>query len=239
MKHRLYVPGPLQTGQTVQLQPDRAHYLGRVLRLRRGSELLCFDGRGTAWRAEVEDDRSRTAAVRLLEVADRQPEPRLRLHLVQGLLKGSAMDQVVQKATELGATDLWPILAARSNVSSEPSRQQRRLTHWRRIIESACEQCGQLHLPVLHEPSDLATFLAAPPDARMLMLSPGAPAMPMSLPEGPLALLIGPEGGWHPQEISLGERQGADVRGLGALVLRAETAPLAALAAVRHGWGWR
>jgi len=239
MKHRLYLPGPLETGQAVALLQDRAHYLTRVLRLRRGSELLCFDGRGTAWRAEVADDRTKSATLRLTEVAERQPEPEPRLHLVQGVLKGGAMDQVVQKATELGATDIWPVQAARSNVPDDQARRQRRLAHWQRIIESACEQCGQLHLPMLHDPMDLAGFLQARPDARLLMLSPGSPVLPLSLPEGPLALLIGPEGGWDDRELSIGEAQGAALQGLGNLVLRAETAPLAALAAVRHGRGWR
>jgi 16S rRNA (uracil1498-N3)-methyltransferase len=238
MKHRLYLPGPLTTGQRIELPADRAHYLTRVLRQRRGSELLCFDGGGTAWRAAVEDDRPRSAAVRLLEVAERQPEPNARLHLAQGVLKGSAMDQVMQKATELGVTDVWPIQAGRTNVSADAERRQRRLGHWQRVIESACEQSGQLHLPLLHAPRELAEFLRDVPAARRILLSPGAAPLPLSLPREPLALLIGPEGGWVPEEVALAERAGAEVRGLGALILRAETAPLAALAAVRHGWGW-
>lgn len=238
MKHRLFLPGPLETGQRVPLAADRAHYVTRVLRQRRGSALLCFDGRGTAWRAALEDDRPRSAAVRLLDVADRQAEPEPRLHLVQGLLKGNSMDQVMQKATELGVTDLWPIQALRTNVSEDAQRQQRRLVHWQRVIESACEQCGQLHLPVLHEPRALPAFLQEAPAANLILLSPGAAPLPVSLPLEPLALLIGPEGGWTEEESVLAQNAGAVLRGLGALVLRAETAPLAALAAVRHGWGW-
>ena len=239
LKHRLYLSGPLETGQRIALPADRAHYLTRVLRQRRGSELLCFDGGGSAWRAAVEDDRPRSAAVRLLDVEERQPVPEPRLHLVFGLLKGNAVDQVIQKATELGVTDLWPIQASRSNVPVDGERQQRRLAHWQRVIESACEQCGQLHLPALHDPRELPQFLLAPPAATLILLHPGAPALPVSLPAQPLGLLVGPEGGWTQEEVALAENAGVAIRGLGALVLRAETAPLAALAAVRHGWGWR
>jgi len=238
MKHRLYLPGPLAAGQRLELAADRAHYLPRVLRQRRGSELLCFDGSGTSWKAAVEDDRPRCTVIRLLEVTERQAEPEPRLHLVQGLLKGNAMDQVMQKATELGITDLWPIEATRSNVSGDTDRQRRRLAHWQRVIESACEQCGQLHLPSLHPARELAEFLQDAPAARLILLTPGAARLPISLPREPLALLIGPEGGWTAEELALAERSGAEPRGLGPLVLRAETAPLAALAAVRHGWGW-
>jgi 16S rRNA (uracil1498-N3)-methyltransferase len=238
MKHRLYLAGPLQTGQRVELAADRAHYLTRVLRQRRGGELICFDGHGTAWRAAVEDDRARTAAIRLLEVANRQAPPEPRLHLVQGLLKGNAMDQVMQKATELGVTDLWPIQAQRTNVSGDEGRLQRRLGHWQRVIESACEQCGQLHLPLLHDPRALSAFLQDAPAARLIVLSPNAAPLPVSLPQQPLALLIGPEGGWTATEVALAQAAGAEAWGLGPLVLRAETAPLAAIAAIRHGWGW-
>ncbi len=239
MKHRLYIPAPLETGQTIRLDPTKAHYLSRVLRLHKGSELLCFDGLGTAWNATLEDDSARSAALRLIEVVLRQVPPEPRLHLVQGLLKGNGMDQVVQKATELGATDIWLIDARRSNVSLTGERLERKLEHWQRIVESACEQCGQLHLPILRKPQPLAEFLQSPPMAQLIMLTPGAAALPLSLPAGPLALLVGPEGGWSDEEQSLATARGVALQGLGALVLRAETAPLAALAAIRHGWGWR
>ncbi len=238
MKHRLYIPPPLETGQTIRLETPRAHYLTRVLRLRTGSSLLCFDGRGSAWRAEVEDDRARSASLRVLELAEQQPRPQPQLHLVQGLLKGNSMDQVMQKATELGATRLWVIDAVRSNVSTAGDRLERKLEHWQRIIESACEQCGQLHLPQLQEPQTLQSFLDSPPEANLIMLSPGAAALPLDLPARSLAMLVGPEGGWSDEEMALAEARGVRFAGLGGLVLRAETAPLAALAAVRHGWGW-
>lgn len=238
MKHRLFVPPPLVTGQTIRLEASRAHYLTRVLRLRSGSNLLCFDGLGTGWRAEVEDDRTRSASLRILEVAEQQPRPEPELHLVQGLLKGSAMDRVIQKATELGTTRLWVVDAVRSNVSASRGRLERKLEHWQRIIESACEQCGQLHLPRLHEPQTLQSFLDSPPEADLIMLCPGAAALPLDLPATSLAILVGPEGGWSDEEMALAKARGVRLAGLGSLVLRAETAPLAALAAIRHGWGW-
>jgi 16S rRNA (uracil1498-N3)-methyltransferase len=239
VKHRLYVAPPIQSGQTLDLDSERAHYLLRVLRLRRGQEIECFDGIGRAWVATLADASARSAKLQVGALLAEAPEPEPRLHLAQGLLKGAAMDRVVQKATELGATDLWPILAERSNVPADPARQQRKRLHWQRVIENAAEQCGTLHLPRLHHDRDLARFLAEAPAARTILLDPGAACLPLTLPRVATCVLVGPEGGWS--EAERGAAMNADVRshGLGDRVLRAETAPLAVLAALRHGWGWR
>ncbi|HEX7036869.1 MAG TPA: 16S rRNA (uracil(1498)-N(3))-methyltransferase, partial [Pseudomonadales bacterium] len=236
--HRLYVPPSLESGQTLKLTGDRAHYLTRVLRLRRGEAVECFDGSGRAWRATLVDASVRHALLAVQETVADEPAPAPRLHLVQGLLKGASMDVVVQKATELGATDLHPVLAERSNVPQDPARRERKLEHWQRVIESAAEQSRTLHLPALYPVERLTDWLAAPPPARLVMLHPGAPALPVGLPREDLAVLIGPEGGWSDAERAAALDAGAVCYGLGRRILRGETAPLAVLAAVRHGWGW-
>ncbi|MFU8815571.1 MAG: 16S rRNA (uracil(1498)-N(3))-methyltransferase [Pseudomonadales bacterium] len=238
MKHRLYVRGPLAADQPLTLDRDRAHYLTRVLRLRRGERLVCFDGSGCAWEASLLEATPRTAVLAIGPVIAEEPPPSPQLHLVQGLLKGASMDAVVQKSTELGATDLWLIRAERSNAATDAERSARKLEHWQRVVESAAEQCGALHLPRLHPLRDLQAFLATPPSATLMMLDPGAEPLPLSVPRAAVALLIGPEGGWSDGERQAALAAGASRYGLGARVLRAETAPLAALAALRHGWGW-
>ncbi|MEZ5558469.1 MAG: 16S rRNA (uracil(1498)-N(3))-methyltransferase [Pseudomonadales bacterium] len=242
LKHRLYLPPPLATAQTVTVDAARAHYLGRVLRLRRGAALICFDGVGSAWQATLTAIDSRSATLTLDAQVASESAPSPRLHLVQGLLKGGAMDEVLQKATELGATDLWLIDAARSNVAgatrSAPERQARKLGHWQRILHSAAEQCGALHLPILHGPMDLAQFFATSACAHCLLFDPGGMPLPMSLPRVDTAVLIGPEGGWSDAELALAVRHDAGPWRLGNLVLRAETAPLVVLSVIRHGWGW-
>lgn len=240
MKHRLYVPAPISAHQPLELDRERAHYLTRVLRLRRDEQIECFDGAGRAWLATLEAASPRTATLRVGDLLSTEPPPAPRLHLVQGLLKGSAMDLVVQKATELGATDIWPVTAERSNVPTAAERLERKQQHWQRIIESAAEQCGALHLPRLHPVSKLRDFLAhPPPDGALTLLDPDSPPLPLSLPRAPTCLLIGPEGGWSPAERQAATAAGAVRYALGSRILRGETAPLAVLAAVRHGWGWR
>ncbi len=238
MSQRLYHPPPLHSDQRLELDRDRAHYLIRVLRLPRGGTMEVFDGSGRAWTATLTDAGTRTATLTLgTEVADAAP-PDHALHLVQGQLKGAAMDTVVQKATELGATDIWPVRAARSNVPGDPQRLARKVEHWQRVIESAAEQCGALHLPRLHRPRALGEFLADLPAARWLLLDPGAPTLPVGLPRADTGVLIGPEGGWDDAERRSFESLGAQRFALGSRILRGETAPLAVLAALRHGWGW-
>ncbi|MAT85014.1 MAG: 16S rRNA (uracil(1498)-N(3))-methyltransferase [Gammaproteobacteria bacterium] len=238
MKHRLYHPPPLEPGQSLILGRERAHYLTRVLRLRRGETLVCFDGAGRAVEATLEDAGPRSATLRIQAVVEEAPEPSPRLHLVQALLKGASMDLVMQKATELGASDIHPVIAARSNVPLDPERLARKTEHWQRVIESAAEQCGALHLPRLHAVRTLEAWLADPPAAAIL-LHPGAPVLPTDLAPEDLALLVGPEGGWTDEERAAAAAAGATAHGLGQRILRGETAPLAALAALRHGWGWR
>lgn len=210
-----------------------------MLRLRRGEDVECFDGAGRAVRATLADAGARSATLRVGEVLAETAPPEPALHLVQGLLKGASMDLVVQKATELGATDIHPLLAERSNVPGDAERLTRKHEHWLRVIESAAEQCGALHLPRLHPVRRFDDYLAAPPVPRSILLHPGEPVLPTTLALEPLALLVGPEGGWSDTERAAAAAAGAVSHGLGTRILRGETAPLAALAALRHGWGWR
>lgn len=235
---RIYLAPPITAGAARVLDADQVHYLTRVLRLTNGMDFFCFDGTGNLFRATLAQADGRRYVVEVGECMESTPAPHHRLHLVQALLKGSAMDEVIQKATELGATDLWLLAAARSNVDRSADYARRKRTHWLRVIESAAAQCHQLHLPALHGPFDLAACLTALEGTTLILLDPGAPPLPLTPPDGDLAVLIGPEGGWTDAERAELAARGARRHGLGTLVLRAETAPLAILAALRHGSGW-
>lgn len=247
MKHRLYAPvlngsPPDLQGREVTLEPDQAHHVGRVLRLRTGAELALFDGAGSEWRAKLTNARAPQATAVVVDLARREEAPTL-LRLTQSWLKGAALDAVVQKATELGATQIELLASERSNVRQPPERLARRLSHLGRVIVSAAQQCGTLWLPALSTAESLSEALLEPaPDngeVLRIMLDPGAPPLDAGDGPRPLHLLVGPEGGWTSGERHLAVDAGLRLGGLGELVLRAETAPLAALAAVRHGWGWR
>ena len=237
-KRRLHVDAVLTANTALTLDPERSHYLCRVLRQRRGDRVLLFAGDGLGYGAEIDSADPRACEVRLLEIEDTEPPPRLRLHLGQAMIKGERLDFVLQKATELGATDIWLLETERTEVHITGSRVSRRETHWQRIVESAAEQCGRLRLPILHGPISLNTLLADRPGAQTFLLDPAAPPIDAAAARVDTLLLIGPEGGFSDAERAAAHAGGARSIGLGKLILRADTAPLAALSILRQGWDW-
>jgi len=245
MKHRLYLPDLTQTGKSTQagtsheLEGENAHYLNRVLRLRVGAEIGLFDGMGREWRARLETSSAKQCSACLLELSREETAP-TPLIVVQSWLKGAAMDNVVQKATELGATAIWLLQAERCNLKLDRRRLDNKLAHLNRVSISAAQQCETLWLPTLEQYDDLASVLTSLTGYRTILLAPNEPTIQTGGEPESSALLVGPEGGWSEKERLLAEQtDGVMAAGLGELTLRAETAPLAALAAIRHSWGWR
>ena len=243
MKHRLCLSavdaGAATEGALIELGSDQAHYLQRVLRLRPAAELACFDGRGKEWRSRLTSSTSKQCVLELVELIREAPEP-MELILAQAWLKGTALEPVVQKATELGATGIWLFNANRSNLKLDDRRLANKLRHLSRILISATEQCGSSWLPHLEVKASLEDVLANVGGLSPVVLDIGKRSFDTGTTPKPLLLIVGPEGGWSELETRLmGSDSGVSVMSLGDLVLRAETVPLAALAAVRSGWGWR
>ena len=229
----LAAPGP----PNAVLSAAASHHLVRVRRLRSGDPVEVFDGQGRVWSAQVEDADPQACALQIGPLLSETPPPVVCIELAVGLLKGDAMDRVLRTAAELGVDRIRPLLCERSQVSRE--RAASRQEHWQRILISAAEQCRRVHLPQLLAGQAFDEFLGQSETEHCLLLRPGAPALPQRLPHQSTTLLIGPEGGWTQAEIHRTEKLGIRAFSLGNLILRAETAPLAALAALRHAWGWR
>lgn len=238
MTPRLYLSQPLEEGIEVALADDDIHYLTRVRRLRPGMQLRCFDGSGGEWQATMDRSRGGSWQIAIGTRVRHDAFPGPALHLAQAWLKGQAMDRVVQKATELGVATIIPLQTQRTNVQIDATRTASRLSHWQRITRSAAEQCERLYLPTVEPPRILEDMLSRPPCSQMLFLDPGNPPIQPDLPREELLLLVGPEGGWTDLERSAAHQCEARFCGLGSLVLRAETAPLAAIAAIRQLWQW-
>src|SRR5262245_19646653 len=167
---RLFVERDL-AGDNLTLDERETHYLGHVLRLKRGDELVAFNGRGAERGAIVATLRRHGAELELREALSALPVSRLELVIVQGLPKADAMDLVVQKATELGVTAILPVHSQFSVVKLDDERAERRVEHWRRIAQSACEQCGRHAPPLVAMPVDLRDCCnALPADTRRLVL---------------------------------------------------------------------
>jgi 16S rRNA (uracil1498-N3)-methyltransferase len=237
---RLYLPLDLAAGLVVPLPREKVHYLKRVLRLRAGTPLSVFNGRGGQFQAELSTDGGQ---ILVREHQDEERESPLAITLIQGVSRGERMEFTLRKATELGVSRVLPITTSRCEVKLNGKRLEKRLAHWHGILVSACEQCGRNRLPDLPAPQTLDQaligFQTGPGDTLGLILDPlAAHSLPdFPVPGGSVVLLVGPEGGLSPGEIASATQVGfAGVR-LGPRILRTETAPLAALAAIQVLWG--
>ena len=249
---RCHIDAPLSPGTTVTLPAATASHLIRVLRLGPGARLALFNGDGNDYEAELAQVGRHNASAEVISARRVESESPLTLVLAQAVARGEKMDFVLQKATELGVSAIVPLFTERSEVRLDAERGEKRLSHWRAVIASACEQCGRARLPGLAAPRTLADWLAAParsePDdwrpggdyLPRLYLDPDAETsigrLPTSARSG-ACFVIGPEGGLGDRDLALLRAAGAAGMRLGPRVLRTETAGLALLAAMQalHG----
>lgn len=233
---RLFVGQPLSEGVRVELDAAQVNYLGNVMRLGVGNELLVFDGQSGEWAASIAEAAKKRMT---LSIGARTREPELipDVWLAFAPVKRAQTDWLVEKATELGAAKLVPVMTERTIV------ERVRLERFVAIAIEAAEQCGRTRLPEIAEPLALKQLLASRQDERRLYFadeSGGEPAMD-AFAKGPALILIGPEGGFTNGERALvRSAPNAAPISLGPRILRAETAALAALTAYLAAAGdWR
>jgi len=234
---RVFTEQPLRTGTTITLDERAARYLSQVLRLRTGDDILLFDDSGRDFAGELVRCDRKGCSVHVGEVAVTEPTSALHLHLGIGISRGERMDFAIQKSVELGVTAVTPLISERSVVELRGERLARRMAHWRGVIISACEQSGRSRLPVLHPSTALGDWLNSHRRGLMLYHKAAQTLPGLSHPGDSLNLLIGPEGGLSDSERQAAEASGFQGVRLGPRVLRTETAPLAALAAIQALWG--
>ncbi|RYF13438.1 MAG: 16S rRNA (uracil(1498)-N(3))-methyltransferase [Comamonadaceae bacterium] len=226
---RLYCDEPLASGARLALPPGAARHV-QVLRLQPGDALTLFDGRGGEYEAVVEhmgrsEVRVEVGAHRAIEC-----ETRAAVHLAVGMPANERMDWLVEKATELGAASIQPLLAERSVLRLAGERAQKKQAHWQGVAIAACEQCGRNRVPIVHPVLPLRDWLQAAAPGWVLSLAAGSRPLQGGAATPSVTLLSGPEGGLSPAEEEAALAAGWQPVTLGPRVLRAETAPLAALA---------
>jgi 16S rRNA (uracil1498-N3)-methyltransferase len=237
---RCFVPDALHSGDTLSLPENTSSHIGRVLRARVGESLTLFDGRGGEYDAQILAIDRRSVQVRVGDHRNLERESPLRVTLLQAMARAERMDFVVQKATELGVAGIVVVPGERSVVRLDAQGLRKRCEHWLAVAISACEQCGRNRVPKIEFASDLASGCElAPAGDRRVLLAPDAAQTLLALiaPGTGVSLLIGPEGGFDAQEVTLAVQHGFQSCRLGPRVLRAETAPLAALAAIQASAG--
>ena len=233
---RFFIDAPLSLGEH-DLPEAQAHYIGRVLRMAPGDAVQLFDGSGQEFRGQLLEVGKKTVRVALDQALAGQAESPLHIHLGQGLSRGERMDWAIQKATELGANEITPIVSERCEVRLKDERADKRLAHWRQVAISACEQCGRSSVPVIHSPVTLAEWVKHTEADLQLVLHPVAEPLTSHATPSRLAFLIGPEGGLNDVEVDQAKAAGFHAARLGPRVLRTETAPVVALSVAQQLWG--
>lgn len=236
---RLFVELPLAEGREFTAPDALAHYARNVLRLGQGDDLRLFDGSGPEFRASITAVSKKELRILTGAQLPSTPESPLAVHLGLGLSRGERMDYALQKATELGVASVTPLLLTRCNARLSEERSESRMRHWRQVIVSACEQSGRSQLPELGATTGLDAWLREREELPGLVLHT-RDALPLEAsadaPRG-VRVLIGPEGGLDDTEFAAARAAGFRSWSLGPRVLRAETAPVAALAILQHLWG--
>jgi len=234
---RFFAPVELLPGAEIRL-PERAARHCTVLRLRPGDAIVLFNGQGGEFSAELTRISSSDVRARVLSKRALERESPLAIALAQCVSSGDRMDITLQKSTELGVSRILPLASERSVVKLSGDRAEKRLAHWRNVVVAACEQCGRNRVPEVAAIVEFSAFLEQAGDGRRLLLAPDAGQdLKALVPSDGVTLLVGPEGGLAPHERGRAERAGFVPIRFGPRVLRTETAPLAAIAAMQALWG--
>ncbi len=246
-RRRFYAPPESfdSHSKQVSLSADEARHLREVLRLKPGDSVSVFDGHGNEYSATVVKALRETAVLEIdkeMHVPSR--ESPLNLRLAIALLKGDKFDWVVQKATELGVTEIVPVMTRFADVRLQNALDaQKRVTRWQRISLESLKQCGRSVLPVVNAPVELRTLVTSPlaDDELRVMFAEKSGNSIMSLPEAipskKLTALVGSEGGWSDEEVSAAREHAWRVITLGGRIMRAETAAIAVTVLLQHKYG--
>jgi 16S rRNA (uracil1498-N3)-methyltransferase len=249
-RRRFYAPPDEIDGPTIKLSRDETHHLTRVLRLSFGEEVFVFDGRGSEYRCSFVALEHSCARLEVSEMLRDRVETATHITLAQALAKGEKFDFIVQKATELGVSAIAPLVTAHAEVKLSDERSEKRLERWRRISLEAMKQCGRRRLVDIAPPVTLKDFLdpvrAQGADVSdsireraLLVFSERGGAcitevIARSADSSAVVALVGPEGGWSDEELTLLDERGARAVTLGPRVLRTETAAVVAVTLIQH-----
>lgn len=237
---RVFTDQPLTTGKKVTLDTIASRHLATVLRLKAGDPISLFNGQGGEFLATLNECNSKQVTASITDFTDTERESPLHIHLGIGMSRGDRMDWIIQKATEVGVTEISPLYTERTEVKLKGDRAEKKLRHWQQVSISACEQSYRNRVPVIHPPITVNQWLSSVEAEKKLVLHHRSQHSISELGEqqtASAALLIGPEGGLSTDEIKRAEAHCFMPLTLGPRVLRTETAPVVAISILQSLWG--
>lgn len=236
---RIFLPLSLQIDTSYDISNQTAHYLSRVLRLKQGYLFHAFNGEGGEYVCEVTRINKKSLQFKTLRFLNIDKESPLSITLLQGVSRGDRMTYAIQKAIELGVSQIWPVITAHCEAPLKGVQADKKLAHWQTLANSACEQCGRNHIVNIKPITPLEVALPTLNSECKLVLdaSSETPISKIAAQPSSVSLLIGPEGGLHTDEIEYAVAQGFHAIRMGPRILRTETATAAALATIQMLWG--
>ena len=241
--HRFYHSNPLEIRQIIILDEFASHHALKVMRLKINAQLILFNGDGYEYIAHIISINKKNIEVEILSKEKKPNESPININLFQSISSNEKMDIVIQKATELGVSHIQPIFSTRSSIKLSHDRAKKKLSHWSRVVISACEQSGRSRLPTIKAPMSLDQItkeIKISKHSLNLVLHPHPHKKSQNLPNnhtGDINIFIGPEGGFTEDEISLLNQKNFINVQLGPRILRTETAPLAIIAILQYKYG--
>ena len=234
---RFYIEADLTVDTTVELTETVFHHWVKVLRAQIGEKATLFNGQGGEYDVALSDVAKKSASVQVISFNPDNRTPAFQALLGQVMSKGDRMDYAIQKAVELGVSEIQLLTSERCEMRLKYDRDQKKLDHWQGIAIAACEQCGMNIVPKIHAPISLDKWLATELPQTKLVLAPNKDEIDVLADAAPhIALLIGPEGGLSEAEIQQSNNAGFKNWCIGSRVLRTETAPIVALSILNHSF---
>jgi len=235
MQIRVIVPD-IKKNSSIVLKGSVYRYLRSVLRVKRKDEIIILDGKGLAIKGIINKIESDKLIIENISPYYENRESPLKLVLLQGVLKGNKMDVVIQKTTELGVTEIYPVITERSQM-----RYTRKLLHWRKIAQESTKQSKRLTVPVIHELKSIKDVFkeVANIKNKIIFYEVLKPFHKEAIAEDvkEICYFIGPEGGFSKEEVKMAEENGFKILGLGRRILRAETASIVATTLFQYLYG--
>lgn len=245
--HRFYVSPQDISDERVWLDQEQSRHIDRVLRLAAGDQVIVFDGLGREYEICLQGLRNGRFAGEIIRMLTPNTEPGLKISLVQGIAKGDKMDFIMQKAVELGAAAIYPFFSQHAVVKLDQEKAAKKQERWQVIAREACKQCRRSYIPIVHQPAAFQSILDTINGRPAIMLYENenrcglkellSEKRPSLLGNEEIFLIVGPEGGFALSEVEMASSRGVMTAGLGARILRTETASLAALSIVLYELG--
>jgi len=241
--NRFYHSGQINIDETIVLDEFAAHHAQKVMRLKNNDQLILFNGDGSDYTGHVIIISKRQVQVSIKSKKSIESESNIRVILLQALTSSEKMDLIIQKTTELGISEIQPIVCERSVVKIKNEKIEKKLLHWRQVSIAACEQCGRAEIPTIYKPVNIIKYLEKISESdktTKIILSPEATkSLNNSTPniKQDIKVLIGPEGDFTKQELDYSIQKGFSPIKIGPRILRTETAPICILSILQYKYG--